>query len=447
MDNIYKKLNNNVINQGLCTHCGTCIGLSNKQLELVETDNGPIPRLINNKFALDRIVYDACPGKGFNYPSLVNSIFPSKVKDWRIGYYEDIYIGYSSDNFIRRNGASGGILTNLLIFLLKNRLIDGAVTVKQGSPKPWLAEPIIATTEEEIIECAQSVYAPIPVNIIIKKIIKFKGTLAFVGLPDQISSIRYLQTKNIDWVKKIKFFFGPYVGTNMYSGSIKSFIKSHGFNKMDEIKELKYRDGEWPGYLKVEMNDGTILKSEKFYYNYLIPFYITKSSLLSVDFCNELTDISVGDAWHPKYENKGEGYSVIVARSIKGRQLLEEMQDQQIIQLEKIDAQEAINMHAHMIDFKKRGSFIRFKFRKIFGKKVPYFGYRPKTLTITRILIEFFISCLFFISGLKISRYFLLFIPIKIIGPFFNYLRLSWKNLSKNTKRKGLNDYKVVYDK
>ena len=55
------------------------------------------------------------------------------------------------------------------------------------------------------------------------------------------------------------------------------------------------------------MSDGKILKAEKFYYNYLIPFYITKGSLLSIDFCNELTDISVGDAWHPKYEKQGKG--------------------------------------------------------------------------------------------------------------------------------------------
>ena len=163
-----------------------------------------------------------------------------------------------------------------------------------------------------------------------------------------------------------------------------------------------------------------------------------------MDFSNELTDISVGDAWHPKYENLGEGYSVIIARSQKGLNLLKEMKEQEIIELDKIDLQEAINMHGHMIDFKKRGSFIRFKFRKIFGKNIPEFGYTPEKITIIRIFVELIVSVLFFISSLKVIRSLIVFIPIKIIGPFFNFLRIKWKSISKSTKRKGLDNYIVI---
>ena len=106
--------------------------------------------------------------------------------------------------------------------------------------------------------------------------------------------------------------------------------------------------------------------------------------------------------------------------------------------------QDTINMHGHMIDFKKQGSFIRLKFRKIFGKKVPKFGYVPERITIIRTFVELFISTLFFICSLKVTRYLIVFIPVKIIGPFFNYLRIKWKSISKNTKRKGLNNYKVI---
>jgi len=444
MTNTFKRLKNEIIDTGLCTHCGTCVGLSNKQLIMKQTENGPLPISLSDEINLDQLAYDACPGKGFNYPNLVDNIFGSQVDDWRIGFYKDIFVGYSLNDSIRRNGASGGIITSLLIYLLKNKLIDGTVTVRQGSPKPWLGKPIIATTEDEIIKCSQSVYSPVSVNTIIEDMISFNGNLAFVGLPDQISSIRFLQSKNVVWSKKIKYFFGPYVGTNLYSGAIESFLRSHGYSNLNEIKEMKYRAGEWPGYLKIIMKNGSILKSEKFYYNYLIPFYITKSSLLSVDFCNELTDISVGDAWHPKYENLGEGYSVIIARSQKGLNLLKEMKEQKTIELDKINLQETINMHGHMIDFKKRGSFIRFKFRKMFGKKVPEFGYVPKRITIIRTFVELIISTLFFICSLKVTRYLIVFIPVKIIGPFFNYLRIKWKSISRSTKRKGLNNYKII---
>tara|TARA_Y100001970_G_scaffold266245_1_gene354673 strand:- start:14492 stop:15832 length:1341 start_codon:yes stop_codon:yes gene_type:complete len=443
MNKIYHKLKKEVIDSGLCTHCGTCAGLSNNKIEMKETDCGPLPIFLNDDGKVNELLYDACPGKGFNYPLLSKNIFSSDVKDWRIGYFKNIYVGYSKNPSIRRNGASGGIITNILIYLLNEGLIDGAITVKQGASKPWLAEPIIATNEKEILECAQSVYSPIPVNKIINKIIDFKGDLAFVGLPDHISSIRYLKSKNIEWTRKIKYILGPYVGTNLYTGAIKSFIRSHGYKDLVEIEKLKYRDGEWPGYLKINMKDKAVLKSEKFYYNYLIPFYVTKSSLLSVDFSNELADISVGDAWSPKYENLGEGYSVIVARSKIGSLLLTKMQRENIIELDKIKLSEATSMHAHMIDFKKRGAFIRFKFRKLFKKNIPDFGYRPDNIPFSRILIETFISTIFFLCSLSLIRRLVVYIPIKIIGPFFNFLRIKWKSASKTSKRKGLEKYSV----
>jgi coenzyme F420 hydrogenase subunit beta len=37
-------------------------------------------------------------------------------------------------------------------------------------------------------------------------------------------------------------------------------------------------------------------------------------------------------------------------------------------------------------------------------------------------------------------------IPEKVIGPVFNKARLTWKNASKPTKRKGLADFKMIVD-
>ena len=58
-----------------------------------------------------------------------------------------------------------------------------------------------------------------------------------------------------------------------------------------------------------------ILSLKKFYYNYLIPFFISKNCLITPDFTGELSDVSVGDAWSPTLENKGYGYSVAITRS------------------------------------------------------------------------------------------------------------------------------------
>ena len=154
-----------------------------------------------------------------------------------------------------------------------------------------------------------------------------QGTLAYVGLPDQVAALRQLQMLGHRGAQKVRYVLGPYVGTNMYSGAIESFLRANGIYSIDDVDELRYRDGEWPGHLMIRTRWGQVLKAEKFHYNYLIPFYITQSTLYSVDLSNELTDISVGDAWHPRYEAKGGGYSVVVARSQQGEDLLRTMQN------------------------------------------------------------------------------------------------------------------------
>ncbi len=438
-DPVFERLQTEVIQAGLCTHCGTCVGLSQGTLLMEETAVGPLPTPHSLRSTPHSpLLHTACPGKGVNYPELYQYLFGRLPDNWLIGNVEQVFIGYSAQPDVRRRGASGGVITQTLLYLLETGQVDGAVVLTMGQPQPWLASPIIATTPEEILAASQSVYAPSPVNTILEEMYAFNGRLAYVGLPDQVASLRILQQHGHEGANKVDFVLGPYVGTNMYQGSVASFLRTHGVHSLEEIAELKYREGEWPGYLQIRLQDGRLLKAEKFYYNYLIPFYITHSSLLAVDFTNELTDISVGDAWHPQYEAAGEGFSVVVARSPQAASLLAAMQTAGIISLDKTTVTQALNMHGHMIDFKKRGTFIRLNWRQKMGRPVPDFGYIPSEIPLSRKLVELIISGIFGLCGTKFARKLVEFIPIGLIGPLFNTLRKSWKNLSKPTKRKGL---------
>jgi coenzyme F420 hydrogenase subunit beta len=436
-EDVYGRLRSNVITPNLCTHCGTCIGLSNGTLQLQLTPNGPTP-YAPHPIALPPLAYQACPGKGVDYPQLYRQVFGRLPDNWLIGNVAQVFIGYSARPEVRRRAASGGVITQTLLYLLETGKVDGAVVLAMGQPKPWLASPIIATTPEQILAASQSVYAPVPVNMILAEMETFNGRLAYVGLPDQVASLRILQQQGHAGANKVDYVLGPYVGTNMYQGSIESFLHTNGVKSIEEVAELKYREGEWPGYLQIKLQDGRLLKAEKFYYNYLIPFYITRSTLYAVDFTNELTDISVGDAWHPQYEALGEGFSVVVARSPQAAALLAEMQAAGAVSLEETTVQQALNMHGHMIDFKKRGTFIRLGWRQKRGRPVPDFGYRPAHIPLSRQLVELIISGIFGLCSTRLARKLVEFVPIGLIGPLFNTLRKSWKNLSKPTKRKGL---------
>lgn len=433
----FRNLKKEVVDQGLCTHCGACISLSRGALSSTTTPDGLVPDGREDAL-LEESVFNACPGKGLDYPSLNQHVFGKLPANWLIGNYENTYIGYSSDDFIRRAGASAGVITGVLIHLLESGSIDGVVASRLNPEIPYQPEPVIAVTKEEIIACAQSIYQPVPVNLILEKTENFNGKLAFTGLPDHVACIRQLQVSCHPSVKNISFIIGPYVGINMQQASLNSFMRSNGMKAMNEITKLDYRAGEWPGYLQIETKSGKTLKAEKFYYNYLLPFFVTNHSLLSVDFSNELTDISVGDAWHPKYEKEGKGFSVVISRTGRGRKVLMQMQQKSLLHLDEIEVEEALNMHGHMFDFKKRGSFIRARWRKFSGKNSPDYGYVPKKITFSRYLVEMVISGVFLICRTKPARFIVQHIPIKILGMVFNSTRKSWKQLSKPTKRKGL---------
>ena len=439
MNSNWDRLKNDVIDSGLCTHCGTCVGLNTENIKFEETEYGPLPIKISDG-ELDPATFFACPGKGVPYPTLYRRFYDEPNQNFVTGKVLNSWIGFSNDNSIRLNSASGGIITTTLIYLLERNLIDGAIVVLSGTPNPEDAVPIIATTKEQIIASAQSVYMPVPVNMILNKAKNFNGNLGFVGLPDQVASIRILQMSKHPSVRNIKYILGPYTGTNMYKGAIRSFLRGRGIKDSIKINSLKWRAGEWPGYLEVILEDGRVMKAEKFYYNYLTPFFITKSSLLACDFTNELTDISVGDAWSPVYEKQRKGFSVVLSRTDKGNALLNKMYKDNMISLEPIELLEAMSMHGHMLDFKKRGSFIRMDVLKQNGKKIPSYGYAPRDISFSRKCVEIIISGIFNISSRATARKISEKIPIYILGPIFNILRISWKKMSKPTKRKGLSE-------
>ncbi|HXF63723.1 MAG TPA: coenzyme F420 hydrogenase/dehydrogenase beta subunit N-terminal domain-containing protein, partial [Caldilineaceae bacterium] len=267
---VWQRLQAEVIRPGLCTHCGLCVGLSGGALTMQPSAQGPLPAPTLPEelrpVTLPPEAYLACPGKGLNYPDLNDSLFGGPPPSWLAGHVRRCYLGYAADPAIRRAGASGGVITRTLLYLLEQGRIDGAVVVRQGIPHPCQASPVLAATPDEIRAASQSVYAPVPVNALLDQMAAFDGVLAYVGLPDQVAALRRLQQLGHPGACKVRYVLGPYVGTNLYGAAIESFLRANGVHSMDEVSELRYRAGEWPGYLLVRTRDGRELRAAKFHY-------------------------------------------------------------------------------------------------------------------------------------------------------------------------------------
>lgn len=425
----------------LCNRCGSCVGLSEGKIIFTDREGEFRPKVIQEpEEAIAAKLLHACAGKHFDFKEY-RAHFYAETPSFHtyIGPYNGIFIAHSTDEKIRQAGASGGMISAILIWLMNTGRIDGAVVTGMSKEKPWLAASYIATSPEQILEAAQSKYIVTSVNEILPEIAEFKGRLAYVGLPGQIQSIRKLQKAGDPVVGAIKYIFGPFYGNTLHFSSVRSFLRSYKIRNFKNISKLYFRYGEWPGNMRVEMKDGRAVELPKFHANYLIPFHILKNSLLCTDLSNEFTDISGGDAWAPVYEERGKGFSMVISRNDTGKEILLQMEKEGLINLAPISEDEAITMHSHGYDLKKRGTFIRIRFRKLLGKSVPDYGYTLKNFPASRYLMELVIDALFIILGSRPARWMVEQFPPSFIGGVFEKSRNLWKKATFGIKREDLN--------
>jgi coenzyme F420-reducing hydrogenase beta subunit len=213
-----------------------------------------------------------------------------------------------------------------------------------------------------------------------------------------------------------------------------SLLKTHGVNDHTRVRRLEFREGDWPGNLRIELDSGRVVAMPKFHANFLIPFFIMKRCLLCVDLANELADFSVGDAWAPEYEKRGKGYSIVIARSGLGMDILNHLISTGIVGWTPIGEDEAISMHTHGLDLKKRGAFIRMKYRKYAGLSTPNYGLQTGSFPFSRYVMEMAIVGLFWLFGTRMSRFLLRQINPNWMGRAFVGIRKSWKRMTRRIK-------------
>lgn len=433
-DPVWAKLHEEIIRPGLSMQSGTCIGLSKGTLELEAPDGRCLPKP-TGKGWVPQICYEASPEVRPNYSEMTKSVFGKAVpRSCFLGQYKRLAIAYHKAPEIRRVGASGGVITGVLLHLLETKKITGAVVLKMSETFPWRAVPTVARTQEEILAAAQSKYATSPVNTILGALEKEVGPLGYVGLPHQVFAIRRLQRLNHPSVSAIKYVLGPFFGNELEGRSVDAFLRKFHADKED-VRSFAYRAGEWPGFLQAELRDGRTVRLPKFHANYLIPFYITRSSLLSHDLTNEFTDLSGGDAWAPVYEERGEGFSLVITRTEQGDKLIREMETAGKLKLHDIREEEALKMQSHGLDLKKRGTFLRLERRERHGERLHQYGLALPEVRWQRRFFESILALAFTFCWSPLGRWLADITPHSVIGPLFEWFRKVWKASTRNVKR------------
>lgn len=368
-----------IVEDDLCKGCGTCISICNLMaIELsVDSRRGIyVPKVDEAICKNCGNCYKACPGNEIDFDKLNLNIFNKSSPNDVIGNYISCYIGHSADTDIRFQSASGGLVTQMLIFALDKGIIDGALVTRTKKDNPFEPEPFIARTREEIIEASKSKYFPVPANIALSEILRSNENerFAVVGLPCHIQGIRKAQECNKRLKEQIILCFGLFCSHTVNFHGM-DYVLNKFKVKKEDVEKLICRGNGWPGRLTLTLKDQKDIFDENNYYELLLfkpRFFTPRFCMFCTDALCELADISFGDPWLPEYSNERIGKSIIIGRTEAGENFIKTAKNHKVIELDDVDIDKAIRSQwKGAISYKKKTSKAFYDICKLMHIETP----------------------------------------------------------------------------
>ncbi len=381
----------------ICTGCGICETVCpTAAITTIVKDGRFLPDIevskCNNSKGCHRC-YDICPGVGVNLISLAKDSFVDDAirQDKMTGRYLRCYTGYSLNYDIRYHSASGGMVSQFLIWLLDNDKIDGAILTKFDKSNPLLVDSFIATTKEQIVSARSSKYSPVSLHNAIKELKTIKGQrFVIVGLPCHIQGVRKLMEIDRITREKIIGLFAIYCSSSRSFHLTEYVFKKRNIQK-ENLEYFQYRDEGCLGSMvakqkgrigcnfyaensvsEISFEEGMQVYREPYqgYFHPLRSFFIPRRCNFCIDHYGELGDISFGDIHIKPYSDDKIGVNSLIVRKRCWLDLLEECNKDGVIVLEEVPFETISD--SQPMSFKKKGrngAFINIG--KIFGLAVP----------------------------------------------------------------------------
>ncbi len=252
---------------------------------------------------------NVCPRYELPWSDLEKLVFGRERRsDESFGVYRRIVLAQANDKNALEVCQDGGVVSALLTFALKSGLIDGVAVSGVSGDRPFYPVPKLATTPQEILDCAGTRYTYSANLLAYQEGIKQKRKgLAFVGLPCQIHAIRRIQgARLMKYAAPLRFTIALMCTESFtYGGLMEERIQGALGIDLHDVKKINIK-----GKVLVTTKSGEVKT---------IPLaeakqYTRKSCLPCPDFSGELADISVGGLGI-------EGWTACVTRTEVGESL------------------------------------------------------------------------------------------------------------------------------
>lgn len=371
-----KKNISNIVHDDLCVGCGLCVDICPTKSIRIREENGLYKAFVsdqtcNVKKGCNRCLR-VCPGAGIELAALGNMI-QEEQRGGRchslIGMYKEAYSGFAVDTETRYHGASGGLLSALLAFLLDRGYISAAVVVENDLKQPFLNRTVLVHSSSELKNTRSSKYCPVKYDGIVNQIKKESGRVIVVGLPCVIHGFRKYEIIDKRLKEKIFGYFGLYCSCGR-SFNLTEYVFKR--NKIDRktLSYFQYRDNGCLGNLVADDKNGRTEIPFEMYYHPLRSFFIPNRCQFCIDHYAELADVSFGDIHYGVYKEDKTGINSVVIRNVFFDELIKKAEEDGYIRILPLTEEELIFCQASAHKKKGRvGGVLRFA--NAIGKKIP----------------------------------------------------------------------------
>ncbi|WP_167397357.1 Coenzyme F420 hydrogenase/dehydrogenase, beta subunit C-terminal domain [Lysinibacillus mangiferihumi] len=330
----YLQLKEEIIDNDLCTSCGACVAVC--PANIIQLNKNSIPNVYLDSKSLSEVCgscnlcRDICPGKETDVPASELSLFGrtrTSTERWT-GIINETNLVSVVDPNVRNHATAGGAVTGLLITALRSGLIDAALVIDRDKEKPWIPQAILTNDEETIIKCAQSTYCIAP-NLHLLNDTRYES-VGVVGLACEIQAIRKMQRNPETEALGKKIVFSIEIGcsSNTKLSGTEHLITDILNIPLDEVSDVRYRDGDYPGEFTVYTKNNESNSLPFFELVEEFKKFKTFRCLSCRDWWSGVADISVSDGDPNIYASSQYGilpsrFSMVATRTEIGQRLLE----------------------------------------------------------------------------------------------------------------------------
>jgi coenzyme F420 hydrogenase subunit beta len=325
-------LKREILDQDMCTRCGACVAICPPDWLAVGSDSTPVPTIDVDAMACGEcsLCLEVCPGKDTATPRSEVGIFGrSRTPSERwTGIYRQSLTLTSTNPRVLRGAAAGGAGTTLMLTALRSGLADAVIVVGRDAERPWVPAALITDSEEEVIRCGQTSYCLTP-NLQLLRDPRF-SRIAVVGVPCEIQAVRKMQTLLPMPAVAAKVVLAVEIAcasSTMLAGTEYLITEKLGIHLQD-VAEMRYRDGEYPGEFAVKTRDGERRALPFFEVVDEFKRFKTHRCLVCGDWWSGLADVSISDGDPNIYASSQSGarpprQSIVMTRTAQGEKIVQ----------------------------------------------------------------------------------------------------------------------------